>query len=150
MIRVMFVCLGNICRSPMGEFILKKLTAERGIEDQFEIASCAVSREEVGNPVYPPAREVLRRHGISCEGKRSRQVTRSDYERYDHFLCMDSSNVRRLKSIFPNDPKGKIHLLLDYAGGGEVADPWWTDDFDTAYQDIERGCVGFLNYLSSH
>ncbi len=148
MIKVLFICHGNICRSPMGEFILKKMVKEKGLSDKFEIASAATSTEEIGNPVYPPAKRKLKEHGIDCSGKYAVQLKRSDYDRYDYFLCMDNRNIQNTLRIFGSDPEGKVSLLLSYCGERrEVADPWYTDDFDTAYDDIWRGCRAFLEKL---
>lgn len=148
MIKVLFICHGNICRSPMGEFILKKMVKEKGLADEFQIASAATSTEEIGNPVYPPAKRKLKEHGIDCSGKYAVQLKRSDYDRYDYFLCMDNQNIQNTLRIFGSDPEGKVSLLLSYCGERrEVADPWYTDDFDTAYDDIWRGCRAFLEKL---
>lgn len=147
--RVMFVCHGNICRSPMGEFILKKMVQEKGLEHEFGIVSAATSTEEIGNPVYPPARRKLKEHGIDCFGKHAVQLKRSDYDRYDYFLCMDRRNVQNSLRIFGDDPLKKVSLLLSFCGEqSEVADPWYTDNFDAAYEDIERGCRAFLAFIS--
>ncbi len=147
----MFVCHGNICRSPMAEFIFRDLVRKAGFEDRVSIASSATSTEEIwngrGNPVYPPARDELRKHGLSCDGKRAVQLQKSDYEKYDLFLCMDSYNLRNVHRIFGSDPQGKVRKLLDYAGGGDVADPWYSDRFDVAYNDILRGCKALLDDL---
>ena len=152
MIKVMFVCHGNICRSPMAEFIFKKMVEEAGLAEQFVIASSATSKEEiwndVGNPVYPPAREELAKHGISCKGKHAVQLKKSDYEKYDLFLAMDSNNIRNISRIFGYDPDKKVRKLLTYAGRtDDVADPWYSDRFDIAYADIYEGCRGLLNAL---
>lgn len=151
MIRIMFICHGNICRSPMAEFILKDMVKKRGLENQFVIASSATSREEiwgdVGNPVYPPAREELKRHGITCDGKRAVQLTKSDYDRYDHLICMDKNNLRNALRILGADRENKLSLLLDFADGGNIADPWYCGNFDRTYRDIVRGCEGLLNSL---
>ena len=151
--RIMFVCHGNICRSPMAEMIFKFMLAERGIRG-VTVSSSATSTEEiyrgVGNPIYPPAVSELRRHGIPVEERRAVQLTRGDYERYDLFLLMDGRNLRGIKSIFPSDPEGKVGMLLDYAGGGDVADPWYSGDFEAAYSDIYRGCEGLLRELEKH
>ena len=148
MIKILFICHGNICRSPMGEFILKKMVKEKGLADEFQIASAATSTEEIGNPVYPPAKRKLKEHGIDCSGKYAVQLKRSDYDRYDYFLCMDNRNIQNTLRIFGSDPEGKVSLLLSYCGERrEVADPWYTDDFDTAYEDIWRGCSAFLEKL---
>ena len=151
MINIMFVCHGNICRSPMAEFIMKDMVAKQGMADMFYIASSATSTEEiwrgVGNPVYPPAQRELAKHGISCEGKCAVQITSEDYDKYDIILCMDSNNMRNIKRIIPNDPENKICKLMDLVGGGDVADPWYTGDFSTTYKDIFAGCSGLLKYL---
>ena len=147
MIRILFVCHGNICRSPMAEYVLKEMVRERGLEQQFGIASAATSREEIGNPVYPPARRKLADHGIGCMGHHARQMTKADYDRYDRIVCMDHTNVRNACRIAGGDPENKIVLLLDYTErkGQEVADPWYTGDFDAAWNDIVFGCSGLLD-----
>ena len=149
MIKILFICHGNICRSPMAEFVLKDLVKKAGLEDQFSIASAATSTEEIGNPVYPPARRKLAQHGISCEGKRARQLTRADYGAYDLLIGMDQANLRNMRRICGGDPEGKIHLLLEYADrpGQEVADPWYTGDFEATWQDVLAGCQGLLASL---
>ena len=150
MIRILFVCHGNICRSPMGEFILKDLVAREGLSEQFHIESAATSTEEIGNPVYPPARRKLAQHGISCAGKTARQLTAADYSRFDMLLGMDRANIRNMCRICGGDPEGKIHLMMDYAGrsGQEVADPWYTGDFETTWRDVLDGCQGLLRELT--
>ena len=135
MIKVLFVCHGNICRSPMGEFVLKEMAAKAGKSHLFEIASAAVSREEIGNPVYMPARRELAKHGISCAGKTARQVTKADYDYYDRIYYMDASNARYLARMLPHDPD-KIRPLLSR----DVADPWYTGDFERTWDDIVEGC----------
>ena len=152
MIKVLFVCHGNICRSPMAEFILKDMVEKRGVADRFLIASCATSTEEIwngiGNPVYPPARKELARHGISCEGKRAVQLTKSDYENYDYLICMDENNLRNMLRMLGGDPKGKISKLMDHTNRpGDVADPWYTGNFEVTYTDIVEGCEALLNEL---
>lgn len=152
MIKVLFVCLGNICRSPMAEFIFKDMVSNRGLEDQFYIASAATSTEEIwngiGNPVYPPAQRELAKHGISCEGKRAVQLQRSDYDKYDYLIGMEERNRRNMLRILGKDPAHKVSLLLDYADEpGDIADPWYTGNFDSTYRDVVRGCEGFLKYL---
>ncbi len=148
MIRILFICWGNICRSPMAEFIMKDLVKKAGVADRFEIASAATSTEDIGHPVYPSARRKLAEHGISCEGKRSRKVTARDYSRFDYLIVMDRINLHCLGRIIRHDPQHKIHLLLEYAGSGdEIDDPWYTDDFETAYREILRGCEGLLAAL---
>lgn len=151
MVKILFVCHGNICRSPMAEFVMKDLVEKAGLSDQFEIASAATSTEEIGNPVYPPARRKLAEHGLSCAGKTARQMTRRDYETYDLLIAMDRSNLRNMQRFVGNDPDRKVHLLMDYtAHPGDVADPWYTGDFDAAWQDVTEGCAGLLNTLTAH
>lgn len=147
--RVLFLCHGNICRSPMAEFVLKDMVRKRGIEDRFEIASAATSREEIGNPVYPPARQKLAEYGISCSGHHARQMTKADYDHYDMIICMDENNIRNTLRITGGDPDGKISLLLDFTGraGQQVADPWYTGNFDATWRDVNEGCEGLLRML---
>ena len=152
MIRILFVCHGNICRSPMAEFIFKDMVKKQGREKKFFVASCATSTEEIwnglGNPVYPPARAELAKHGISCEGKRAVQLQKADYVNYDLLIAMDSNNVRNIHRIIGSDPAGKVRKLMNYTPrGGDVADPWYTDRFDVAYRDIEEGCRCLLEQL---
>lgn len=148
MTKILFICHGNICRSPMAEFMMKDLVKKEGQEDRFLIESAAVSREEIGNPVYPPAREMLARHGISCAGKRARRMTVQDYEEYDLLIAMDRSNLTRMERICGRDTQGKIHLMMDFTSRpGEVADPWYTGDFTATWRDLEEGCRGLLDYL---
>ena len=146
--KILFICHGNICRSPMAEFVMKHLVEEAGLSEQFEIASAATSTEEIGNPVYPPAQRKLAEHGISCEGKTARQMTRQDYAYYDYIIAMDRNNLRNLKRMFGEDTDRKISLLMDYTPLlGEVADPWYTSDFETTWRDVLEGCKGLLEYL---
>ena len=148
MVKILFVCHGNICRSPMAEFIMKDLAAEAGRTHEFEIASAAVSREELGNPVYPPARRKLQKHGISCAGKTARQMTQADYDRFDWLVCMDQSNLRRMERICGGDPDGKMSRLLDYTTRpGDVADPWYTGDFSATWRDVMDGCTALLEKI---
>lgn len=147
--KLMFVCHGNICRSPMAEFIFKDMIKRRGIEGEFYVTSSATSTEEIwggiGNPVYPPAKAELAKHKISCEGKRAVQLQKSDYDKYDLFIGMDSANIRNMHRILGGDPQNKIRKLLDYTErGGDVADPWYSRRFDAAYRDIYDGCEGLL------
>lgn len=146
--RILFICHGNICRSPMAEFILKALVKAKGLEDEYYIESAATSTEEIGNPIYPPAKRCMTCHGVVFDaGKRARQVTPEDYNRFDRIICMDDMNIRWLQRIIPSDPQKKIHLLMSYTGTGRnVADPWYTDDFETAFQDILEGCEAMLNF----
>ena len=148
--KIMFVCHGNICRSPMAEFIFKDMLKKAGKTSDFTVASCATSSEEiwngVGNPVYPPAKRELMEHGITCEGKRAVQLRKSDYEKYDLFLCMDGSNVRNALRILGSDKAGKVKKLLSLTGSErDVADPWYTDDFEAAYNDIYKGCKALFD-----
>ena len=149
MTRILFVCHGNICRSPMAEFVMKDLVKKAGLETEFLIASAATSTEAIGNPVYPPARRKLAEHGISCAGKTSRQLTDTDYDQYDLLIGMDRANIRNMNRICGGDPEGKLHLLMEYAGrpDSEVADPWYTDDFETTWQDVLTGCKRLLERL---
>lgn len=148
--RILFVCHGNICRSPMAEFVMKWLVDEAGLSDQFEIASAATSTEEIGNSVYPPARRKLAEHGISCAGKTARQLTRRDYDHYDLLIGMDSWNLRNMQRMCGGDPEGKISLLLDFTSHPrDVADPWYTDDFEATWRDCLEGCRAVLDYLRS-
>lgn len=146
--KLLFVCHGNICRSPMAEFVMKALVQEQGLSYCYEIASAATSTEELGNPVYPPARRMLAAHGISCAGKTARQMTKQDYTYYDLLIGMDHANLRNMRRICGGDPDGKLHLLLDYTSRpGEVADPWYTDDFLATWEDVTEGCQGLLKTL---
>lgn len=148
MIKILFVCHGNICRSPMAEFVLKDMVKKAGLSSGFHIESAAVSAEELGNPVYPPARRELAAHGISCQGKTARLMTRADYDRFDLLVCMDSANLRRMERICGGDPQGKMSRLLDHtAYPGDVADPWYTGDFSRTWQDVEAGCRALLEKL---
>lgn len=159
MIKVLFICHGNICRSPIAEFVFKDMIEKKGLTGQFEIASAATSTEEIwggrGNPVYPPARDELIRHGIGktaytdFSGKRARQLTRADYDHYDYLIGMDSQNIRNMERMTGHDSsEGKIFKMLDFAGiARDVSDPWYTGDFRQAYEDIEKGCTGLLEYL---
>ena len=154
MYKIMFVCHGNICRSPMAEFLFKDMVKRLGREDEFEIASSAVSTEEiwggVGNPVYPPAKAELQKHGISCEGKRAVQLQKSDYEKYDLLIAMDERNVRNMLRMLGGDPAEKICKLLAFAGSdADVADPWYTGDFERTYRDICKGCTALLEKIKN-
>lgn len=144
--RILFLCHGNICRSPMAEFMLKDMVKARGLQDRFYIESAAVSSEEIGNPIYPPAKRCLNRHGIWFDpGKQARAVTRADYDRFDVIICMDRSNIRMLRWIIPDDPQHKVRMMMSYAGlDRDVADPWYTGDFETTYRDLTAGLEGLL------
>lgn len=143
MTKILFVCHGNICRSPMAEYIMRHLVSEAGLADKFEIASAATSTEELGCPVYPPARRKLAEHGIDCNGHVAHQVTLAEYAYYDIILCMDRNNVRNLARLLGGDPQGKVRLLLDH----DVADPWYTGDFEATWRDCLRGCSKLLGVL---
>lgn len=144
--RILFVCHGNICRSPMAEFIFKALLKARGLEDEYYVESAAVSTEEIGNGIYPPARRCLSQHGVRFDtGKTARQITLADYSRFDRIICMDRSNLSWLKYIIPSDPEGKVHLMMSYTGHTrDVADPWYTGDFEQTFQDILEACECML------
>ena len=139
--KILFVCHGNICRSPMAEYVMKYLVEQAQLTDQFLIESAATSTEEIGNPVYPPARRKLAEHGISCNGHAARQMTRADYQRYDLLIGMDSANLRNMTRIAGGDPEGKIRPLLY---DKDVADPWYTGNFEVTWQDVLRGCQALL------
>lgn len=150
MIKILFVCHGNICRSPMAEFIIKDLIKEHGISDKFEIASAATSTEEIGNPVYPPARKKLAEHGLSCSGKTARQMTADDYYYYDYIIGMDRNNLRNMVRFVGDDPDKKVSLLMDHTERpGDVADPWYTGDFEATWKDVRDGCIGLLEELNT-
>ena len=148
MTRILFVCHGNICRSPMAEFVMKDMVEKAGLSKEIRVASAATTAEEIGNPVYPPARKKLAEHGISCEGKTARRLRYPDYGQYDLIIGMDRENLEDMRRICLGDPEGKIHLLMDYTGRpGDVADPWYTRDFDATWRDVEEGCRGLLEQL---
>lgn len=144
--KILFVCHGNICRSPMAEFILKDLVKKKGLEDEYYIESAAVSDEEYGNPIYPPAKKCLREHGIPFDpAKTARTITAADYDSFDQIICMDSSNLRWLKRIIGEDPDGKVHLMMSYLDSSkDVADPWYTGDFEKTYSDIIAACNAMI------
>lgn len=149
MIKILFVCHGNICRSPMAEFVMKDLVKKAGVAEDFEIASAATSREELGNPVYPPARRKLREHGIDCSGKTARQLQKEDYIHYDYLIGMDRYNLRNMERMLGGDPNHKIRLLLSFAGEDrEIADPWYTGGFDETYDDVLTGCQALLEQVT--
>lgn len=146
--KILFVCHGNICRSPMAEFVMKDLVKKAGMESQFRIESAATSREEIGNPVYPPARQKLKEHGISCEGHAARQLTNQDYEEYDLLIGMDQANLRSMYRICGGDFADKMSLLMEHTDHpGDVADPWYTGDFEATWQDVLAGCQGLLKEI---
>ena len=146
MVKILYICHGNICRSPMAEFVMKALVRSRGLEDEYHIESAAVSDEETGNPIYPPAKRCLNQHGVPFDNsKRARKITPADYSRFDRIICMDASNLRLIRRVIPSDPEGKIHLLMSYTERSrDVADPWYTGDFETTFQDILEGCEAML------
>lgn len=149
MVKILFVCHGNICRSPMAEFVMKDLVEKAGLKDRFHIESAATSTEEIGNPVYPPARRKLAEYGISCAGHAARQLTRKDYDQFDWLIGMDFANLRNMRRMCGGDEQDKIHLLMDYTHRpGEVADPWYTGNFEATWQDVREGCEGLLQYLT--
>ena len=146
--RILFVCHGNICRSPMAEFIMKDLVRKRGISDRFEIESCATSTEELGNDIYPPAKRCLSAHGIPFERRSARQMTKADYERYDMIIAMDSANIHNMRRFVGGDPEGKVSMMMSHCGKDkDVADPWYTGDFERTFDDISEACKGLLESL---
>ena len=149
MVKILFVCHGNICRSPMAEFLFRDILKKQGLSDRVLVASAATSAEEIGNPVYPPARRKLAQLGISTDGKTAVQLTRADYDRWDYLIGMERFNLRNMRAILgQEDPDKKLHLLLDFTDRpGDIDDPWYTRDFDTACSEILRGCEGLLEYL---
>ena len=147
-IKVLMVCHGNICRSPMAEFVMKKLVSDAGLSDRIYIESAATSTEELGNPVYPPARKKLASVGINCDGKTARQMRKDDYNEFDYLIGMDSANIYNMTRIAGGDPDGKIYKLMSFAGSNkDVADPWYTRNFDITYEDVLEGCTALLKQL---
>ncbi len=148
MIKILFICHGNICRSPLAEFLFRDYVEKKGLGDQFEIASAATSSEEIGNPVHRGTRRILDSLGIPCGEKRARKMTKQDYEKYDYLIGMDQWNISNIMRIIRQDPEGKVHKFLDFTKRpGDIADPWYTGDFQSTYQDVCEGCEGFWNYL---
>ncbi|MBE7050154.1 MAG: low molecular weight phosphotyrosine protein phosphatase [Ruminococcaceae bacterium] len=147
MIKIMFICHGNICRSPMAEFVMKDMIEKEGLSDRIFVSSSATSTEEIGNPPHRGTRKILDSLGISYDGKYAVQLKKSDYDDYDYLVCMDSYNIRNAARIIGDDPCGKLCKLLDFAGGGDISDPWYTGDFDLTYEDVKRGCEGLLKVL---
>ncbi len=147
MTKILFVCHGNICRSPLAEFLMKELVSERGLENDFYIESAATSTEEIGNGVYPPVKRILKARGIDCSGKHARQMTRADYDKFDYIVCMDSNNMRNMGRIAV-DINGKYSKLLDYTSDPhDVADPWYSGNFTTTEREVEQGCRALLEYI---
>jgi protein-tyrosine phosphatase len=150
MVKILFICHGNICRSPMAEFVMKDIVKKAGRSDEFYIASCATSTEEIGNPVHHGTRRKLAEVGISCDGKRAVQLTKSDYNKYDYIIAMDEMNIRNIMRIIKSDPEGKVSLLLSHAGmSSSIADPWYTGNFDDTYRDVLLGCKALFNEIVS-
>lgn len=149
--KILFVCHGNICRSPMAEFVMKDVVRKAGREEEYLIGSAATSREEIGNTIFPPAQRELAKNGVLFDRTRTaRQVGASEYDKWDHFVVMDDYNYVNLLRIFGADDEKKISKLLDYAGGGEISDPWYTDRFDVAFEEISRGCKAFFAFLEEN
>ena len=150
MIKILFICLGNICRSPMAEFLLKDMVKKRGIADDFYIASAATSTYEIGNPVHRGTRAKLAQYGISAAGKTAVQLTKEDYAKYDYLIGMDTANIRDIMRIIGSDPQHKVYKLLQFAGSERnIADPWYTGNFDVTYDDIYESCTALLDYLQN-
>lgn len=151
MVKILFVCHGNICRSPMAEYMMKDMVKELGISDHYEISSAATSTEDLGNPVYPPAKAKLAEHGIRCKGHRARQMTKDDYEYYDYIIFMDKWNVLSARRFIGLDKFRKASMLLDHCGrsGQQVADPWYTSDFDATWDDLTQGISGLIDEIES-
>ena len=148
MLDILFICHGNICRSPLAEFVMKDLTERQGLAGKFQIASAATSREELGNDMHPGTRRVLEREGIPFSSRQARQITKSDYEAYDYIIAMDRANLRNLERLLGGDPEGKFFLFLEFAGEHrDIADPWYTGNFDETYRDIKQGCTALLEFL---
>lgn len=151
MVKILFVCLGNICRSTMAEYVMKYLVEQAGLENEFDIDSAGTSSEEAGNPVHHGTRRRLQQAGIPCGGHRARQMTAADYRRFDLLIGMEESNLRAMRRIAGGDPEGKIHKLLDFSGrGGDIADPWYTGNFDVTFNDVMEGCRALLAYCEKH
>ena len=149
MVRVLFVCYGNICRSPMAEYVFKKMVDEEGLSTSFEIASKAVSREEIGNDIYPPAKKILDKYNVPYDRHYASQITIEDYEYYDYFIGMDTTNINMMVRMFDGDKEHKVYRLMDFTDNKkDIKDPWYTGDFETTYQDIIDGCKGLLEYIN--
>ncbi|MGN1080888.1 MAG: low molecular weight protein-tyrosine-phosphatase [Acutalibacteraceae bacterium] len=151
MTKIMFVCHGNICRSPMAEFVFKNIVSEHGVSNEYVVSSSATSREEIGNPVYPPVQAVLRRHSVPVEPHFARQFTVEDYENYDYVIIMDSVNRRNLLRIIGEDSQNKVHTLLSFAGlECDISDPWYSGEFERSFSDVVLGCTALFEYLNKH
>ena len=151
MTKILFICHGNICRSPMAEFVMRDMVNKAGLSDKFEISSAATSTEEIGNSVYPPVKRLLADNGISCDGKTARQLTKKDYDNYDLLIGMDGANYRNINRICGGDKQNKIHLLMDFTvSPHDVADPWYTRNFDATWNDINEGCKALLDKLTQN
>ena len=151
MTKILFICHGNICRSPMAEFVMRDMVNKSGLSDKFEISSAATSTEEIGNSVYPPVKRLLADNGISCDGKTARQLTKKDYDNYDLLIGMDGANYQNISRICGGDKQNKIHLLMDFTGSPhDVADPWYTRNFDATWNDINEGCKALLDKLTQN
>lgn len=146
--RILFVCHGNICRSPMAEFVMKDIVSKNGLTDSFYIESCATSTEEIGCDIYPPVRRELEKRGIPYDHRNARQMTSDDYDRFDLIIAMDHQNLRNLQRFVGNDEKNKVSLLLSYIGKGDLADPWYTGDFDRTFDDVQKACLALLKILA--
>ena len=147
-IKILFVCHGNICRSPMAEFVMKEIVKNADLQERIYVESAATSTEELGNPVYPPARRIMAQHGIDCKNKTARQITRADYADFDYIVAMDERNIRNMRYFFGNDPENKVSLLLAWANENrEVADPWYTGDFEATWRDVNLGCNALLKQI---
>ena len=147
-IKILFVCHGNICRSPMAEFVMKEIVKNADLQERIYVESAATSTEELGNPVYPPARRIMAQHGIDCKNKTARQITRADYADFDYIVAMDERNIRNMRYFFGNDPENKVSLLLSWANENrEVADPWYTGDFEATWNDVNLGCNALLQEI---
>lgn len=148
MVKILFVCHGNICRSPMAEYVMKDMVKKAGLGKCFQIASAATHYDELGSPVYPPARRKMNQHGINCSGHSARLLEKADYDKWDYLIGMDSANLRNMHRICGGDPKSKMSLLLDHAGmRRDVADPWYTGNFDATWDDVQKGCSALLEEL---
>ena len=150
MVKIMFVCHGNICRSPLAEFLMKDKLEKQGLEGKVEIKSSGTSYEEIGNPVYPPIMRILNGLNINCSNKRSEKLLEKDYSNYDFFICMDERNVKNTLKIFNGDKENKVYKLLDFVGGGDVADPYYYGGYDKTFSDVDIGTDAFIKFLKDN